>query len=408
MTNERIADIILGVSTAGFIGTYFINSGLGGGLLHGAFGAAMVGGIADWFAIRALFHEIPLDTHSNLLFAKRDKLIEAMVDFSTKDVLDKESVKHEVYHRDIVALIIEYWENRNGRTKVNNVLQIALERILDDIDLQSVVKKLTPHIRQCIKEHSFLQNQLPLLLQKVTDNNTTVKFYVALLKLAKFIYNEPEFQEILKKDIHELVDKFLGTRVDRRLARLGGHLASNGLSDDDILGYLNEWANGQLTSAIESPVESYTAVKKEIHQLLDNRELWEELQKKKNEFLDQADLQNWIFANLNQLCTQRRDELFALIESLLDVGMEHIKKNPAPLNTYLQKKLAGAVEDNYDELPDMIRRTITDKGERYIVDMVHEKAGDNLQAIRISGSGIGAVAGTLLYLLSTIAKGVFG
>ncbi len=408
MTNERKADIILGVSTVGFIGTYFINSGLGGGLLHGAFGAAMVGGIADWFAIRALFHEIPLDAHSNLLYAKRDKLIEAMVDFSTKDVLDKESVKKEVARRDIVALIVEYWENRNGRAKVNNVLKISLGKILDDTDLQSVVNKLTPHIRLCLKDHSFLQNKLSLLLQKAMDNNTTVKFYVAILQLAKFIYNEPEFQEILKKDVHELIDKFLGTRVDRRLARLGGHLATNGLSDDDVLGYLNEWANEQLTSSIEAPSASYATVKEKIRQLLDNRELWEELQRKKNEFLDQADLENWIYSNLNHFCTQRRNELFALVESLLDVGMEQVKKNPTPINAYFQKKLTELVEDNYNELPNMIRRTIVDKGDRYIVDMVQDKAGDNLQAIRISGSVIGAVVGTLLYLLSIGVKGVFG
>ena len=408
MTNEKKADIILGLATAGFVGTYFISGSFWGGLLHGTFGAAMVGGIADWFAIRALFHEIPLDAHSNLLYAKREKLIEAMVDFSTKDVLDKESVKKELSHRDIVALIVEYWENRNGRAKVNNVLKIALTKILDDVDLQSVVKKLTPHMRQCLKEHSFVQNKLPILLKKATENNTTVKFYVALLQLAKFVYNEPEFQSILKQEVHELVDKFLGERVDRRLARLGGHLASSGLSDDDILGYLNEWANGQLTSAIESPTASYTTVKENIHQLLDSKEIWEKLQNKKNEFLEKADLENWIFTNLNQICTQRRDKLFILVESLLDVGMEHIKKNPAPLNAYLQEKIAGAVEDNYDELPDMIRRTITDKGDRYIVDMVQEKAGDNLQAIRISGSGIGAIAGTLLYILSAAVKGVFG
>ena len=408
MTNENKANIILGGATVGFVGTYFIGNGFWGGLIHGALGAAMVGGIADWLAIKALFEKVCLDPHSNLLYEKRGQLIEAMVDFSTKDVLDKESVKEEVSHRDIAALIVEYWENRNGRVKVNNVLKISLGKILDDADLQSVVNKLTPHIRLCLKDHSFLQNQLPLLLQKATDNNNTVKFYVALLQMAKFIYNEPEFQEILKKDIHELIEKFLGTRVDRRLARLGGHLASSGLSDDDILGYLNEWANEQLSSAIESPAASYSAVKEKIHRLLDSREIWKEVQKKKNEFLDQADLENWIYKNLNDFCTDRRDELFTLVESLLDVGMEHIKKNPTPINAYCQKKLVELVEDNYNELPNMIRRTITDKGDRYIVDMVQEKAGDNLQAIRISGSVIGAVVGTLLYLLSAGMRGVFG
>ena len=408
MTNKKMADIILGGAIVGFVGTYFVGSGFWGGLLHGALGAAMVGGIADYLAIKALFEKVCIDPHSNLLYEKRGQLIEAMVDFSTKDVLDKESVTEEVSHRNIAALIVEYWENRNGRAKVNSVLKISLGKILDDADLQSVVNKLTPHIRLCLKDNSFLQNKLPILLQKATNNNNTVKFYVALLQLAKFIYNEPEFQEILKKDVHELIEKFLGTRVDRRLARLGGHLALSGLSDDDILGYLNKWANEQLASAIESPDASYSMVKEKIHRLLDNKELLGEMQKKKNEFLDRADLEHWIYTNLNDFCTTRRDELFTLVESLFDVGMDHIKKNPAPINAYCQKKLVELVEDNYNELPNMIRRTITDKGDRYIVDMVQEKAGDNLQAIRISGSLIGAAVGTLLYLLSAGVKGMFG
>ena len=44
------------VSVAGFIFTYpYTNAGFSGGLINNGFLAAMIGGLADWFAVTALF-----------------------------------------------------------------------------------------------------------------------------------------------------------------------------------------------------------------------------------------------------------------------------------------------------------------------------------------------------------------
>jgi uncharacterized membrane-anchored protein YjiN (DUF445 family) len=50
----------------------------------GGFEAATIGGFADWFAVSALFHEIPfVRKHTNIIAKNREKLTEGIVDLVT-------------------------------------------------------------------------------------------------------------------------------------------------------------------------------------------------------------------------------------------------------------------------------------------------------------------------------------
>jgi uncharacterized membrane-anchored protein YjiN (DUF445 family) len=48
------------------------------------FEAATIGGFADWFAVSALFHEIPIPLwHTNIIAKNREKLTEGIIDLVT-------------------------------------------------------------------------------------------------------------------------------------------------------------------------------------------------------------------------------------------------------------------------------------------------------------------------------------
>ena len=54
MQKKQKANLALAISAAGFLGT-LPAGGFWGGLLHHGFLAATVGGLADWFAVTAIF-----------------------------------------------------------------------------------------------------------------------------------------------------------------------------------------------------------------------------------------------------------------------------------------------------------------------------------------------------------------
>ncbi len=54
-TNKHKATITLGLVALGFVASHPFAHTFAGGLLASGFSAAMVGGLADWFAVSALF-----------------------------------------------------------------------------------------------------------------------------------------------------------------------------------------------------------------------------------------------------------------------------------------------------------------------------------------------------------------
>ena len=69
-------------------------------LLHGGFEAGLVGGLADWFAVTALFrHPLGLPIpHTALLPNNRKRMTNALVSILRNDWLSKESIQEKVKH----------------------------------------------------------------------------------------------------------------------------------------------------------------------------------------------------------------------------------------------------------------------------------------------------------------------
>ncbi|NQX81886.1 MAG: DUF445 family protein [Flavobacteriaceae bacterium] len=68
-------------------------------ILLAGFEAATVGGIADWFAVRALFREIPIPfirRHTNIIVKSRKKLSAGIVDLVSTQWLSKESISSKI------------------------------------------------------------------------------------------------------------------------------------------------------------------------------------------------------------------------------------------------------------------------------------------------------------------------
>src|SRR5690242_532014 len=92
---KYIATVSLGVMGAGFLATLPASSTLWGGLLQGGFEAGVVGGLADWFAVSALFRHplgMPIP-HTALLPNNREKMTKALVSMVENELLSKETIR---------------------------------------------------------------------------------------------------------------------------------------------------------------------------------------------------------------------------------------------------------------------------------------------------------------------------
>ena len=90
MQKENQANLALAVSVFGAIGTAGQGSSLLVTTLHHGFLAATIGGLADWFAVKAIFgRPLGISHRTDILRRNRARIMESLVLFSSDDLLSK-------------------------------------------------------------------------------------------------------------------------------------------------------------------------------------------------------------------------------------------------------------------------------------------------------------------------------
>ena len=74
MQKKNKANLALGISAAGLLGTLSLSGGFLPGLFHHGFLAATIGGLADWFAVTAIFRKpLGISYRTDILRRNRGK-----------------------------------------------------------------------------------------------------------------------------------------------------------------------------------------------------------------------------------------------------------------------------------------------------------------------------------------------
>ena len=97
MSKKTQATLVLVIMFLGFIATYKLDSFWGLLLNHG-FLAALIGGLADWFAVTALFRK-PLgfiSYRTEILPRNRERIMDEIVKFIGRDLLNPEYIINNI------------------------------------------------------------------------------------------------------------------------------------------------------------------------------------------------------------------------------------------------------------------------------------------------------------------------
>src|SRR5574342_332788 len=147
--SQHLATISLAVMGVGFIATLPLQHSIWGMILQGGFEAGLVGGLADWFAVTALFRHpmgIPIP-HTALLPKNREKVTQALINMLENDWLTKESIMDKFKQIHIHDKIFETVEKElHSNKKKKNIQSFSLE-IANKVD----VEKFAPSIEKEIK-----------------------------------------------------------------------------------------------------------------------------------------------------------------------------------------------------------------------------------------------------------------
>jgi uncharacterized membrane-anchored protein YjiN (DUF445 family) len=369
------------------------------GYVQAAAEASMVGGLADWFAVTALFrHPLRLPIpHTAIIPRKKDQIGEGLADFVSQHFLTAEIVGERVAAAQVPRRVGQWLVEPRHAAQLAQELSNAvggLASVLRDDELRnSVATFVDKRLRDL--------DVAPLIAKALETVRSSGQHQAALTGLLRGVMrflddNKQVFRERLADESPEWVPEWVDDRVFRKgFSLVQSFLADVAMSDDH-----------EVRRTFDAQLAAY------IERLRTDPETAAKVEAAKIQLLDRPDVREWlstIWTNLKSTvvdgAADPNSDLRRSVESVtLRVG-EVLRDDPtvgAKVDEALQRLTGHVITQYADDLAGVISATV----ERWDTDETSRKlelqVGRDLQFIRVNGTVVGALAGLAIYTISQL------
>lgn len=361
--------------------------------------AAMVGALADWFAVTALFKHplgIPIP-HTNLIENKKNDLGRNLGFFVKNNFLTPKNIRPYIEKLDVVKFVSDWLDKPSSREVLEVEILNLMKKIvhdLEDDEVRDFIANKGSEILKTIDYQKITSSGIHYMVEK----GEHIKLLETLLPQLKEYVEES--QQLIRERISEnkpFIAFLAGKRISRELT-------------DGILKFIEEveldkehFVRKKLTENLESFAEELLV-----------SESW-------NEKFDQIKTDLISPENLSQYA----DDAWESVKAMLEQNIE----NPnSGLNSYLHKniqKLSESLQNdeelkmrinkwirhflyrmilkNSEEVQILISKTVAGWEGKELSNKLELEVGKDLQFIRINGTLVGGLVGLVIYVVTHLA-----
>lgn len=405
---KRIATGLLIMAAAIFLGCSWWQNQPGGapiivGYIRAAAEAGMVGGLADWFAVTALFR-YPLGLripHTALVLNKKDQVGEQLSGFIGDNFLNAELITEKVSKAN-VAQKIGHW-----LAEPDNALKVSHE-----------AGKLTANAVRAIKPadaEAVIQSQLIDRLAEPEWGPPAGRLLEGLIDDGKV---EPVVDEIINWSHAKVLtmEDVVVTTIDERMPAWAPRFAKS-LVGEKVYRELVNWAT---EVKFNKDHEARRAIRRGLSQfardLQEDPAMVERVESIKRDIMGSTPVQGASAAMWKRLAAaiigQAEDSTSMLRSKVASLCIEwgtNIQRDPQ-LRASLDRRIQSTVRflaDNYSgEVTSIISETVQRWDAEEASDKIELMVGKDLQYIRFNGTVVGALAGLVIYAVNHIIFGI--
>ena len=372
--------------------------------------AAMVGALADWFAVVALFRRVPLPLiarHTAIIPRNKDRIGENLGRFVQEKFLDTDSLL-ALIRRNNPAQLLAQWLNAPGNAdRVGRHLLQVMRGFLDLTDDARIQQFLRRAVHRALDKVDLTQSSA-MILDSLTKNNRHQALLDAAIEQLLQLLHKPGTREFIALQIvrwlkreHPVKAKVLPTEW------LGEHSAT--LVANAVDSILDEVARDQ---GHELRLGFNRAVQRLIDQLKNDPEMaaraesvkqWLKEDESLNRYIGELwqDLRAWLKRDLSSddSRVQERVRLAALWLGETLLADEALRSS---MNQHLEDAARSVAPEFAAFLTRHISDTVKSWDARDMSQQIELNIGRDLQFIRINGTLVGGTIGLLLYLLSQL------
>ncbi|MEB9684523.1 DUF445 domain-containing protein [Bacillus thuringiensis serovar pingluonsis] len=406
LQTKYIAGISLGVMGVGFAASIPFQGTVAGEIIQGGFEAGLVGGLADWFAVTALFRHpmgIPIP-HTALLPKNRKRVTKGLINTLENEWLTKESITNKVKEMQLAQMVLQIAEREMQSDAVKKGIVTIAEKAIVSIDTEKlavIIEKELKTYLHTINTSNILQVLVDQLVVQEYDEKTLD--YILVKVKDWTAQDEARYQlgSLGMKAMENIkVDGFLQFTLKSFM---------NIVDEDKIGGILQKFIISNINSLQDADNSTrqliLAKIRQEIINVKENEALLQELENWKEKWIANWDGTEKIKEMLEQVqqraVTFVNNEEFAdkYIIPFLQTQMNKIKEDEQTvqkIEEWLQKQVVKLVENNHSKIGKLVQENLDKLDDKTLIEMIENNVGKDLQWIRVNGAVCGFMIGLVL------------
>lgn len=363
--------------------------------------AAMVGGLADWFAVTALFRHplgVPLP-HTAIIPTNKDRIGATLGQFVERNFLSPEVVSVKLAQVDFAQLSARWLSDPARAGAVASQVAAFLPRVLDASADESIRQFMHRNLIDALRRLQAAPLAAELLETLTAQNRHQQLLDEIIARAHRFLVeSEPDIRR----------------RVRAKTAWLWQKLGV----DDAISDRLIRAAQEALADIGADPEHAWRQRFTElVHEYIDGLrhapEYHAQAERIKNELLDHPVLARYVGGIWDETRERIRRDVESpdsRIRANLQLALVHLGEGlmqdatvRAALNDWLRKALTDLVDARRHEVAELIAETVRRWDARTLSDRIEHAIGRDLQYIRVNGTLIGGLVGVAIHAVSSIA-----
>ena len=369
------------------------------GYVRAASEGGMVGALADWFAVTALFrHPLGLRIpHTNLISNKKDEIGEGLGSFIEENFLADDVVHAKLSEISGARMAGEWLRDPGNAERAGTILSeagTAALTVLDDRDVQDLIEGL-------VRKHVIDPKWGPTVghgLETVLDAGHHESLIdIAADHLEHWLVAHPEaFDRVVSSRLPSWVPSIVDRFVDNRLHAEAVRFAQNVARD----------RSHPFRAAANSFLHDLA------RDLGQKPELQDQLEALKHEIFDSPRIRalaasTWASARaaLVEMLADPSSELRTrLVSAMQDFGRRLLEDATLQykIDVWVMNAVEHVVRRSRHEIASVVTETVQRWDASEAAEKIELQVGKDLQFIRINGTVVGSLAGLAIYTIATL------
>lgn len=363
--------------------------------------AAMVGALADWFAVVALFRHpagIPIP-HTAIIQKNKDRIGENLAAFIKENFLSRDVLEQKLRSIDfagwIAGILSDSKKSKEFSGKIVKSLRLVFEGF-DDKEMRRMFSDLVMGSLRKINIYPLFGK----IMETMTENNRHQMLLDEVLLIAEKLIrdNRQKIQDRMKKENPWWMPDFVDDAIFNKIVNTMEEVLTKVRKQEDH----------------EIRLQFSGAIAKLIDDLKDSESFKNKMERLKTDFFENQNLKSCFTDLWNDikgivLSELNRPEaaLKAQLEEVIATFGKSLINNPAVLekiNNWIHTSIVNITTQYADAIITIVSDTVRKWDAEKTSRTIELHIGKDLQWIRINGTIVGGLVGLLIHIFSNVVR----